>query len=108
MIDYALVQGWGKGEAPTASSEGGWAAANALNASPPHTTDGMDKLYCQLAEIHTIATAQLAESARWRRSDSTPSLVQARTSQQRPDEIPSTTRMAPPPPTDFSPQASLR
>jgi hypothetical protein len=75
MIDYALVQGWGKGEAPTASSEGGWAAANALNASPPHTTDGMDKLYYQLAEIHTIATAQLAESAHWHHSDSTPSLV---------------------------------
>jgi hypothetical protein len=48
-MDYALVRGRGKGEAPTASCEGGQAAAKALNASPLNTTDGVDKLYCQLA-----------------------------------------------------------
>jgi hypothetical protein len=97
----------GKGEAPTASREGGQAAAKALNTSPPPITDGVDKLYRQLAEIHAIAAAQLAGCAHWRHSDSTPSLVRGRTGRQRPDEMPSVIRMAPPPPTDFSPQTSL-
>jgi gamma-glutamylcysteine synthetase len=51
----------------------------ALNASPSPTADGVDKLYHQLAEIHTIAARQLAECARWCHSDSTPSPIQART-----------------------------
>jgi hypothetical protein len=38
--------------------------AKALNASPPPTADGVDKLYRQLAEIHTIAIAQLADCTR--------------------------------------------
>jgi hypothetical protein len=79
MIDYAPIQAWGKGEAPTASREGGQAAAKALNASHPPTIDGVDKLYHQLAEIHAIADAQLAECTHWRRSDSTPKLILART-----------------------------
>jgi hypothetical protein len=54
--------------------------AKALNTSPPPTIDGVDKLYHQLAEIHTIATAQLAECARSRCSDSTPRPVWTRTS----------------------------
>jgi hypothetical protein len=54
MIDYALIRGWGKGEAPTTSCEGGQAAAKALIASPPPTTDGVDKLYHHLAEIYAI------------------------------------------------------
>jgi hypothetical protein len=89
MIDYAPVQARGKGKALTASREGGQVAAKDLNASPPLTTDRVDKLYHQLAEIHTVTTAQLAECARSCRSDSTPSPVWARTGQQRPNEMPS-------------------
>jgi hypothetical protein len=64
MIDYAPVRARGKGETPTASHEGGGqAGAKALNASPPPTTDRVDKLYRQLVEIHTIAAAQLVEFA---------------------------------------------
>jgi hypothetical protein len=44
--------------------------------SPPLTTDGVDKMYHQLVEIHAITTAQLVESSRRRCSDSTPSLLQ--------------------------------
>jgi hypothetical protein len=51
-----------------------------LNALPPPSTDGVDRLYCQLAEIHTIIAAQLAEYARWHRSDPTSSPVHARAS----------------------------
>jgi hypothetical protein len=45
MINYALVRAEGKGEAPTTSREGGEAAAKALNASHPPTTDRVDKVY---------------------------------------------------------------
>jgi hypothetical protein len=62
---------------------GGQAAPKALNATPPPTADGVDKLYHQLAEIHAIVAAQQAECARWCHSDSTPGPVQAKTSQQR-------------------------
>jgi hypothetical protein len=34
------------------------------SASPPLTTDGVDRMYHQLVEIHAIAATQLAESAR--------------------------------------------
>jgi hypothetical protein len=47
--------------------------------SPPLTTDGVDKMYHQLAEIHAIAAAQLATCAHWCRSDSSPSQVRAGT-----------------------------
>jgi hypothetical protein len=57
--------------------------------------------------VSTITAAQLAECAYWRRSDSTPSLVRSKTGRQRPNETSSTTRTAPPPPTDIFPQASL-
>jgi hypothetical protein len=49
--------------------------AKASSSSPLSTTNGVDKLYCQLAEIHTITAMQLAECAQWRDSDSTPSPV---------------------------------
>jgi hypothetical protein len=58
--------GWGQAEA---------AAAKGLSTPPPPTAIGMDKLYLQMAEIHTITTAQLAECVRWHRSDSTPSVT---------------------------------
>jgi hypothetical protein len=43
MKDYAPIQAQGKGEAPTASREGGQAAAKALNASPLLSADGGGK-----------------------------------------------------------------
>jgi hypothetical protein len=104
MIDYAPVRAQSKGEAPTASHEGGQAAAKALNASPPPTTDRVDKMYHQLAEIHAITATQLMECTCWHCSDSTPSLVCVRTGRQRPDETPSVTRMVPPPLTDSPPK----
>jgi hypothetical protein len=107
-IDYALVRAQGKGEAPTASHEEGLAVAKALNASPLPTADGVDKLYLQPTEIHAVVITQLAECTRWCRFNSTRIPVQVRTTRQRPDETPSTIRMAAPPPIDFSPQASLR
>jgi hypothetical protein len=64
---------------------------------------GMDRLYHQLTEIHSIGTAQLAECARWHRSDANPSPVRFRTARQSPDGMPSATRMAPPPSVEFSP-----
>jgi hypothetical protein len=60
-IDYAPIQALGKGESPTASCEGGQAVTKALNTSPPPIANVVDKLYHQLAEIHTIATTQIAE-----------------------------------------------
>jgi hypothetical protein len=81
--------------------------AKAPSTSAPPTTNGVDKLYHQLAEIHAITIAQLAECTRWSRSDSTPSPIRVGTSRQGPDKMPSMTSGAPSPPTDFFPQASL-
>jgi hypothetical protein len=53
--------------------------AKPLITSPPLTTDGVDKFYHQLAEIHAITVVKLAECAHWRRSDQTPGPVQAMT-----------------------------
>jgi hypothetical protein len=50
-----------------------------LNASPPPTTNGVDWMYCQLAEIHAIAVVQLAECTYWDQSDPTCSPVWAGT-----------------------------
>jgi hypothetical protein len=81
--------------------------AKAPSTSPSPTANEADKLYHQLAVIHAIAVAQLVECTRWQPSNTTPSQVRASTGQQGPDKMPSTTRMTLPPPTDFSPQASL-
>jgi hypothetical protein len=51
-----------------------------LNTSPPTPTDGVDKLYHQLPEIHVIAAEELAECARWHQVGPTSNLAQARTS----------------------------
>jgi hypothetical protein len=40
--------------------------AKALSASPPPTINTVDKMYHELADIHAIAAAQLAECAHWR------------------------------------------
>jgi hypothetical protein len=44
-----------------------------VGTSPSLTTDRVDKMYRQLAEIDAIAAPQLEECARWHRSDSAPS-----------------------------------
>jgi hypothetical protein len=76
-----------KDVAPPTSRKGGQAKAavtKPLSTTPPLTADRVDKMYHKLAEIHTITTAQLAECAHWRRSDSTPSSVRAGTGRPRP------------------------
>jgi hypothetical protein len=78
--------------------------AKALSVSPPPTTDEVDMLFRQLMEIQAIAVVQLAECARWHRSDSTPCSVWAGTGWQGPNKMPSMTRVAPPPLTDFTPK----
>jgi hypothetical protein len=66
MVDFVSTQAQAKEVAPPASREGGQdeaTAAKPLSASHLLTTDGVDKMYRQLAEIHAIAAAQLAECA---------------------------------------------
>jgi hypothetical protein len=111
MMDFASTLAHTKGVAPTTSREEGGTEATAarpLRALPPPTTDRVDKMYYhQLAEIHAIAAAQLVESAHWCRSNPTPDTSHAYASWQGATAEPSTTRIALPPLTDFSPQASL-
>jgi hypothetical protein len=58
MMDSTSTQAWAKGVTPNASREEGHteaAAASPMKASPPPIADGVDRMYCQLAEIHAIA-----------------------------------------------------
>jgi hypothetical protein len=66
MVDFTSTQAQAKEVAPPTSHKGGQAEATTfkpLSTSPPLTADGVDKMYHQLAEIHAIATTQLAECA---------------------------------------------
>jgi hypothetical protein len=66
MIDYALTQAQSEGVISTASRGWGLAEATvtkALSILPPPTTNEVDKLYHQLAEIHAIFATQLVECA---------------------------------------------
>jgi hypothetical protein len=111
MIDYALDQARSEGKVNAPHHQGGLTKATkakAVSISPPPTADEVDRLYRQLAEIHAISAAQLAECTHWCRFASTSSPVWARTGRQGSDEMLSTTRMALPPSTEFSPQASLQ
>jgi hypothetical protein len=66
MMDFASTLALTKGVAPTASHEEGRteaAAARPQKASPLPTAVGVDKMYCQLPEIHAITAAQLVECA---------------------------------------------
>jgi hypothetical protein len=66
MVDFAFTQAQAKDVAPLLA-EGGQdeaAMAKPLSASPSLTTDGMDKMYHQLAEIHAITAMQLVECSR--------------------------------------------
>jgi hypothetical protein len=74
MMDFTSTQARAKGVAPTTSCEESHTeavAARPLKASPPPTVDGVDKMYCQLAEIHALAATQLVECIHWHRSNST-------------------------------------
>jgi hypothetical protein len=104
MVNFTSTQARAKEVAPPTSSEGG--QAEAAIAKPPSAlaplpADGVDKMYRQLAEIHAIATTQLAEYAHWHQFDSTPSPVRARASRRRPIMTLSMIRLAPSPPIDF-------
>jgi hypothetical protein len=52
--------------------------AKPLSASPPLTTDRVEKMYHQLAEIHAIATTQLVECTHWHWFDPNSGLVRVR------------------------------
>jgi hypothetical protein len=96
--------------APPASRVGGAtkvAAAKHLSALAPLTADGVDKIDRQLAEIHAITAAQLEECAHWCWFDPVSSLVSAGAGRQRPTATFSVAVLAPPPPMDFTSQASL-
>jgi hypothetical protein len=80
MVDCTTTQTWAKEVASSASREGGQTEATTAkppSTSPLLTTDGLDKMYHQLAEIHAITAVQLTECARWHRSNQTPILVRA-------------------------------
>jgi hypothetical protein len=64
-------------------------------------------MYRQLAEIDAIIVTQLAECARWCRSNPTSKAAHTGAGWRGLTVEPSMTRMTPPPLTDFSPQASL-
>jgi hypothetical protein len=71
-MDFTSTQAWAKEVAPPASHEGGQTevvVTKPLSASSPLTADKVDKMYCQLVEIHAITAAQLAECAHWCWSD---------------------------------------
>jgi hypothetical protein len=72
-----------------------------VSTSPPLTTDGVDKIYRQLVEIHIIVAMLLVECVHWRQSGSAPSPVRAGTGWQRPTMTASAVILAPSPPTDF-------
>jgi hypothetical protein len=60
MMDFTSTQAQAKEVSPPASREGGKeeaAAATPVITSLPLTTDGVDKMYHQLVEIHAITTA---------------------------------------------------
>jgi hypothetical protein len=67
MTDFTSTQAQAKEVTPQSNYEGGWqdeaTAVKPLSASPPLTANWVDKMYCQLAEIHAITTAQLEKCA---------------------------------------------
>jgi hypothetical protein len=71
MMDFASTRAQAKEVAPSTSCEGDQTEATMAKPAstpPPLTVDGVDKMYCKLAKIHTITATQLAEWAHWRRS----------------------------------------
>jgi hypothetical protein len=113
MVDLTATQLYAKGAAPPGSREGGggrsrplWPSPRTCHLHPPSIE--ANKLYHQLAEIHAIAAVQLAECACWHQFSPTPNTVCTRASWWGGTVEPSAVRMAPPPPTGFSPQSTLQ
>jgi hypothetical protein len=75
MVDFTFTQAQteelaplvGQGEAHVET-----VVAKSPGVSPPLTADEVDRMYRQLAEIHAITTAQLADCACWCWIDSPP------------------------------------
>jgi hypothetical protein len=70
------------------------AATKSPSTSALFTTNGVDRMYRQLVEIHAIGAAQLAECAHWHQTDSTPCSARAGTSWPWPHTAPSVVRSA--------------
>jgi hypothetical protein len=78
MVDFATTRAQAEGTTPIINCEEGQqptfarasrtvaVAATSLNPSPPLSVDWVNRLYHQLAKIHTIITAQLAKCAHQR------------------------------------------
>jgi hypothetical protein len=110
MVDFTSTQAQAKEMAPPVHREeaqGGAIGAKSQSTLPPLIIDGVDMMYHQLAKIHAIAKALLAECARWCRTDLTPHSVRAGIGQLRPGAVPSATRLVPSPSVDFMSQATL-
>jgi hypothetical protein len=81
MVDLTATQAQTKGSAPSTEREGGQTKAvgtKPLNALPPPSADGVERLYRQLVEVHAIAAMQLVECTHWCQSYPTSRLVHAR------------------------------
>jgi hypothetical protein len=77
---YAITRVWTKGALLSPRSRWGLMEATVATATTfSPATKEVDRLYHHLEEVYSIATTQLEEDARWHRSNSTPSLPQART-----------------------------
>jgi hypothetical protein len=80
MMEFISNLAQDKGVAPTAICEEGHTEATANKPpkdSPMPPSDGVDKMYSQLAEIHALTAAQLAECARWHWSNLTSNMAHA-------------------------------
>jgi hypothetical protein len=80
MVDFIPTQAKAKELAPPVrrgETQAEATVAKSLSTPPPLTVDGVDMMYCQLAEIHAITATHLAECACWCRTDSTPCSVRA-------------------------------
>jgi hypothetical protein len=108
MVDFTSTQTQAKDLAPLVhQGEPRTEVVTARSPStlPPLTTDGVNRMYHQLAEIHTNVVAQLEQCTRWHQADSTARSVRAGMSRPRPSAAPTTTRLAQSPPIDFLSQA---
>jgi hypothetical protein len=63
MLDFTSTQALAKELAPQVRQREARAEANSTSTSPPLTTDGLDRMYHQLVEIHAIIGTQLVECA---------------------------------------------
>jgi hypothetical protein len=110
MVDVTSTQAQAKELAPLvpqAEAQARAAGGKSPKTPPPLTADGLDMMYRQLVEIHAISTAQLAECAHWRQTDSTPHSIRVGASRPRSGVAPSVTRLVPSLSTDFVSMTSL-